>query len=92
MRTKFFCSIFHFMTLYEFNSMDEAEQQEALWEHSVKLAEREDADFRYRLFQIDRFYIERRYDKECNVCKGQRTFQNPNEYLDPYLGQIDLKL
>lgn len=30
------------MTLYQFNAMDEMEQIEAIWEHGVHVAERQD--------------------------------------------------
>lgn len=40
------------MTLYQFNRCDEMEQLEAIWEHGVKVAEREGDINRYNLYQI----------------------------------------
>jgi hypothetical protein len=80
------------MTLYQFNQLDEMEQQEAIWNKGVKLAVREDDEFKYTLYQIDKFYVERLFNKELGVTRDQRTFQSPNEYLDPYLDQINPKL
>lgn len=78
------------MTLYEFNMMDEMEQQEALWDKGVLVAEREDEIYRYKLYQIDAFYIERKYHKEYDVIHGQRTFSSTGEPLAPYLDLIKL--
>jgi hypothetical protein len=80
------------MTLYQFNRFDELEQLEAVWEHDVKVAEREDDVHRYNLNQLDSFYIEEAFHKEYNVRRAFHSFASTNaEKLQPYLDQIDVK-
>jgi hypothetical protein len=80
------------MTLYQFNRFDELEQLEAIWEHGVKVAEREDEVHRYTLYQLDSFYIEEAFHKEYHVRRAFYSFASTNaEKLLPYLDQIDVK-
>lgn len=79
------------MTLYQFNMKDEMEQIEAIWYHSTKLAERDDATFLYVLYQIDSFYVEEQIHKEYNVRRALKSFSSTNaELLKPYLEMIDI--
>lgn len=79
------------MTLYQFNMLDEAEQLEAVWDKSTKLAEREDAEFLYILYQIDTFYIEEKIQKEGNIRHALKSFASTSaSLLQPYLDQIDI--
>lgn len=79
------------MTLYQFNTMDEMEQIEAIWYYSTKLAEREDETFLYLLYQIDAFYIEEKVHKAHNVRHAFRSFSSTtSELLKPYLDKIDI--
>ncbi len=77
------------MTLYQFNSLDEMEQMEAIWEHSIHIGYREDDIYKYELLQIDDFYIELKHHKEYDVLHGLRTFRT-TELIEPYLGSIDI--
>lgn len=77
------------MTLYEFNQMDELEQQEAIWNAGIKIGEREGESYKYKLWQIDGFYVERKYTLD-GLIQGQRTFKSPNQFLDPYLKNINI--
>lgn len=77
------------MTLYQFSALDEAEQMEAIWEHAIHLANREDDIHRYELLQIDGFYIELKHHKEYDVLQGLRTFKTTT-LLEPYLDQIEI--
>jgi hypothetical protein len=80
------------MTLYEFNSCDELEQLEAIWEHGNLAAEREDDEYHYKLYQIDAFYVEEVWHKEYNVRRAFNSFASTNaEKLQPYLDKIDIK-
>jgi hypothetical protein len=80
-----------FMTLYQFNMMDEMEQMEAIWYKSTKLAEREDETFLYILHQIDSFYVEEKIHKEHNVRHAFKSFSSTNsDLLKPYLDKIDV--
>lgn len=81
------------MTLYQFNSLDELEQLEAIWEHGVKVAEREDDTNRYNLYQIDSFYVEEEFHKEYNMHRAFYSFASTNpEKLKPYLDKIDVNI
>lgn len=80
------------MTLYEYNALDELEQLEAIWEHGVLVAEREDEINHYKLYQIDAFYVEEELHKEYNVRRALRSFASTNAaMLQPYLDKIDIK-
>ena len=76
------------MTLYESKCLDEMEQMEAIW-NGVHLANRDDAEHKILLYQIDSFYVEVFYHKEYNVIRRIRSFSNTGP-LEPYLAQIDL--
>jgi hypothetical protein len=80
------------MTLYQFNSCDEMEQMEAIWNQGVVVAEREDEVHRYKLYQIDAFYVEEVWHKEYNVRRAFNSFASTNAgMLQPYLDKIDVK-
>jgi len=72
------------MTLYQFNALDEAEQQEALWEKGVHIAERDAGEWRLILYQIEAFYVEVWYQREDNYILKYRSFLSM-EQLEPYL-------
>lgn len=74
------------MTHYNFNICDELEQLEVIWKHGVLVAEREDEINRYKLYQIDSFYVEVEWQKEYNVRRGFYSFASTNaEKLRTYL-------
>lgn len=80
------------MTLYQYNRLDELEQLEAIWEHGALVAEREDELNRYKLYQINAFYVEVVRDKEHNLRRAFRSFASTNaDMLQPYLDKIDVK-
>jgi hypothetical protein len=80
------------MTLYQFNTSDEMEQLEAIWEYGVVVAERDDETYHYKLYQIDAFYVEEVWHKEYNVRRAFNSFASSDaEKLKPYLDKIDLK-
>ncbi len=76
------------MTLYEFNALDEAEQIEVIWD-SPNVGERNDGDYKIKLFQIDSFYVETYRHIEHDVLKRIRSFSSIDQ-LQPYIGQIDI--
>lgn len=79
------------MTLYQFNMLDEAEQLEAIWDRSTKLAEREDSGYLYILYQIDNFYVEEKIQKEGNIRHAFKSFASTSaSLLQPYLDLIDI--
>jgi hypothetical protein len=78
------------ITIKEFNSLDEAEQFEALWEYGQIVGHVFQNGFKFMLYQISNFYVEIKYDDETNAIKGLRAFED-TESLDPYLKRISLK-
>lgn len=80
------------MTLYQFKTLDEMEQLEAIWDHGVPIAEREDEIHRYKLYQINIFYVEEVWHKEHNVRRAFNSFASTYAaVLQPYLDKIDVK-
>lgn len=76
------------MTLSEFRALNETEQKEAVCE-GVHIGTRYDEDHDILLYQIDAFYVEVYYHRECEVIRRFRSFRN-TEQLTPYLRQIDI--
>jgi len=79
------------MTLYQFNSLDEMEQIESVWNKGVLLAERSDETHNYWLYQIDSFYVELSGLKGNPGYNGLKSFLT-TELLEPYLDKIPFKL
>jgi len=77
------------MTLYHFNALDENEKHQLVWDKGILLATREDGHYKYLLYQIDSFYVERIYDASSNEIKPCKSFVSTN-LLEPYLLQINL--
>jgi len=71
--------------------MTENEQALTVWEHGAFIANREDAEHNYVLYQMDSFYIEVWYHKECNLIKLFRSFASTNQ-LEPYLVNIKIEI
>lgn len=78
------------MTLYQFKFLDEAEQQETLWEMGVHIAERDEGEWRLILYQIEAFYVEVWYHREDNYILKFRSFLS-TEQLEPYLSKVDIR-
>lgn len=77
------------MTLYDFIRLDEMEQMDAVWD-GVLLGEREDEQYKIKLYQIDSFYVEAYYGKDNpSVVREFRPFASTNP-LAPYLDQINI--
>ena len=78
------------MTLYQFNTLDETEQHNAVWNHGVMVGDRVEGEHRVILYQLFSFYVELYYHVKMNVLLRLCSFSN-TESLDVYLDQIDLK-
>lgn len=76
------------MTLYQFNGLDEMEQQEAIWDGAF-IADREDDEHKILLYQLDSFYVEVYLHKVFQVIRKYRSFSSTDQ-LQPYLYQINL--
>jgi hypothetical protein len=79
----------HDITLYEFNSLNEFEKGEALWEYGVHVAERIENEIGYSLYQLNGFYVEVQYNGGINAITKFTSFST-NTKLEPYLDKIDI--
>ena len=77
------------MTLYEFNSLDDFEKGEALWEYGVHLTERFGGDIGYSLYQLNDFYVEVTYNGGVNAISKFTSFKTETKLI-PYLDNIDI--
>jgi len=77
------------MTLYEFNSLDDFEKGEALWEYGVHLTERFEGDIGYSLYQLYNFYVEVKYNGGINTITKFTSFKTETKLI-PYLDNIDI--
>jgi hypothetical protein len=77
------------ITLYEFNSSDEFEKGEALWELGVHVTERFVGEIGYSLYQLNNFYVEVLYNGDQNKISRFTAFST-NTKLEPYLDAIDI--
>lgn len=77
------------MTLYEFNSLDETEQHEAVWNHGVMVGDRIEGEHKIILYQLFSFYVELFYHVEHNVIRKLRSFSD-TLLLDGYINQFSL--
>jgi hypothetical protein len=77
------------MTLKEFRSLGKDEQYILLWEKAVLVADRENYENKYILYQLDSFYIELRLSKH-DFTEILATFSKDRR-LNPYLECIDLR-
>jgi hypothetical protein len=79
----------HDITLYEFNSLNEFEKGEALWEYGVHVDERCEGEIGYSLYQLNDFYAEVRYNGWINAITKLTSFCTLTK-LEPYLDKIDI--
>ncbi len=77
------------MTYYQFYTLNEDEQANAIWAHGVLIGSRETEDCKVLLYQIDAFYVEIYFNpflRDIIRIKGFPTTQQ----LEPYVEQIDI--
>ena len=79
----------HDITLYEFNSLNEFEKGEALWEYGVPVSERFDGEFGYSLYLLNDFYVEVKYNGGINAITKFTSFSTSTK-LEPYFDKIDI--
>jgi len=78
------------MTLYQFNHLNEVEQEESVEDEGVFLANRNEGVLMFDLYQIGSFYIEFSYHINRNTSKVMlRSFIDTSD-LHPYLDTIDI--
>ncbi len=78
------------MTLKEFRLLDRDDQYILLWEKASPVAEREDDQFKYILYQLDGFYIEIAMPVDGDLTESIRSFSKQRR-LQPYLDAIDIR-
>jgi len=76
------------MTIYQFNSLSEMEQIEAIWTVPA-IAERTENGYKIFLFQLDSFYVELYHHMERDSTEKIRSFAS-EEHLFPYLAKINI--
>ncbi|MEO5998541.1 MAG: hypothetical protein ABIN89_17420 [Chitinophagaceae bacterium] len=78
------------MTLYQFDHLNEIEQEESIEDEGVFLANRNEGLLMFDLYQIGDFYVEFYYNINRNSSKIMlRSFVDIEE-LHPYLDTIDI--
>ncbi len=77
------------MTLYEFNTLSDQDQQTAVWERSNFVVSCRDGRDYLNLYAIDRFFVEMRYNPDLNQITQCRGFCSINA-LEPYLSLVTL--
>ena len=77
------------MTLYEFNTLDEMEQIETVWNKAVRLAERKTGEQLFELYQVDSFYVELGGPLD-SIGYNHILVAETTDLLAPYLDQIQL--
>jgi hypothetical protein len=76
------------MTIYQFNSLNEMEQIEAIWAVPA-IAERKENGYKIFLFQLDSFYVELYHHIERDATERIRSFAS-EDHLIPYLAKINI--
>ena len=78
------------MTLYQFNTLHQAEQHEALWKHGTLLGDKIKDGYKIVLYSIFYFYVEIYFHIKDDTLKRLISFLPTNNRLDAYLKQFDL--
>ena len=77
------------MNLYDFLSLDNDLQAQAVWD-GVFLESRAEGDFKYLLYDLGGFYAELTYDSVQNEIKRIRPFKKIDQVM-PYLDALNLR-
>jgi hypothetical protein len=77
------------MTLHHFKALTQDKQYRNLLLNGVCLASRDTEENCILLFQLDNFYVEVYFDKNCDEIIYSRSFQDTDE-LYPYIDHIDI--
>ncbi len=68
------------ITLYEFNSLNQLEQIEALGEYGVLVAHKFVEDYEFMLYQISNFYVELKYISKDNIFVQLNSFNTTKSW------------
>jgi hypothetical protein len=77
------------MTFYQFKSLSEYKQYEAIKAKGVIIADRISTAYKFLLYQVDSFYVELKYNLFETKIEAIRCFSG-TKGLEPYLGDISL--
>ena len=77
------------MTILQFKRLRELKQLKIVHRNGVFLAERYDSQYRYKLYQVEGFYVELIYTYTDNVMRMMDVFDGTAS-LDPYLDEIHI--
>ena len=77
------------MKLYQFKLLDISEQNTILQTQGVYLGERNEEQYKFKLYQIDDFYVEEKWHVPFNERRALTTFVSA-ERLQLYLEVIDI--
>ncbi|HSC39529.1 MAG TPA: hypothetical protein VLD19_16710 [Chitinophagaceae bacterium] len=77
------------MTILQFKRLRELKQLKVVKRSGVFLAERYDSQYRYKLYQVEGFYVELIYTFTDNVMRMMDVFEGTAS-LDPYLDEIHI--
>ena len=77
------------MTLCQFKFLEPVQQVEVINKYAVRIAERTEDDYLYRLLHFDTFYIEEKLNAALNELISYTSF-NSEEKLLPYVHAVDL--
>ena len=77
------------ISLKEFCSLSQKNQQEVLHEFAVCVGERNFSKYKILLYQVSSFYVEMKYDKRKRVNEEFVPFDS-TDLLMPYLQDIDI--
>jgi len=78
------------MNLEQFKKLTMEEQSDAIFEFASMVTERRDRNFRYLLYHLYSFYIERKYDISTGELIDLFGFESDDTILDLYIKDIDL--
>ncbi len=77
------------MKLYNFLSLDDDLQYQAVWDYGVHVDDVLLEGLHYQLYAINDFYVEIHYDAASNKIVGKLAFKQ-GEPLEKYLNQAPL--
>ena len=77
------------MTILQFKRLRELKQLKIVKRNGVFLAERYDSQYRYKLYQVEGFYVELIYTFTDNLMRMMDVFEGTAS-LDPYLDDMPI--
>ena len=76
------------MTLYEYNSLEETQQWQELWDNGLHLTSIKYLDAKFSLYSLFMFFVEVELYLETDKIKGKKTFKH-GDIMQKYIGKID---